>query len=165
VEDTWAGRDLPVLDATVSLLEYSYMVTVSDIADRTGLEQAEVARALDALGPDYVDFRKTETGGDPRFWYVLKATSQARRAIGQWPTPEGVIARLADGLSLAADAETDPDRKSLLTHTAGLLAGPLRQVSVEVAAGIVGTAGAAAWPSGPQAPSSGPQAPSPGRAS
>jgi hypothetical protein len=160
VEDTWAGRDLPVLDATVSLLEYSYMVTVSDIADRTGLEQAEVARALDALGPDYVDFRKTETGGDPRFWYVLKATPQARRAVGQWPTPEGMIARLADGLSLAADAETDPDRQSLLTHTAGLLAGPLHQVSVEVAARIMGTAGGAAWPPGPP----GSQQPTPGRA-
>src|SRR5215468_4783301 len=76
---------MPVLNALVALLEQSYMVTVSDIAERTGLDLAEVAKALDALDPTYVDFRKTETGGDPRFWYVLKVTPEARQAVGQWP--------------------------------------------------------------------------------
>lgn len=143
MEDTWAGRDLPVLDATVGLLEDSYMVTVSDIAERTGLELSEVARALEALDPTYVDFRKTETGGDPRFWYVLKATPEARREVGQWPTPASLIARLAGGLGAAAEQERDPDRKSLLTHTAGLLGETLRDVAVEVAARILTPAGAA----------------------
>jgi len=141
VEDTWAGRDLPVLDATVSMLEDSYMVTVSDIADRTGLQLPEVARSLEALDPTYVDFRKTETGGDPRFWYVLKATPEARREVGQWPTPQSLITRLAEGLSAAAEQEGDPDRKSLLTHTAGLLGDSLRDVAIRVAAAIVGPAG------------------------
>lgn len=141
MEDTWAGRDLPVLDATVSMLEDSYMVTVSDIAGRTGLQLPEVARALEALDPTYVDFRKTETGGDPRFWYVLKATPEARRQVGQWPTPQSLIARLAEGLSAAAEQERDPDRKSLLTHTAGLLGDSLRDVAIRVAAAIVGPAG------------------------
>ena len=49
--DTWSARDLPVLDATVSLLEASFMVTVSDIAGRTGLGEREVAAALEALDP------------------------------------------------------------------------------------------------------------------
>ncbi len=89
VHDTWAARDLPVLDATVGLLEQSYMVTVTDIATRTGLDVAVVARALEALDPVYVDFRKTTTGGDPRFWYVFKVTPEARRAVGQWPTARG----------------------------------------------------------------------------
>jgi len=74
VHDTWAARDLPVLDATVSLLERSYMVTVTDIAASTGFDEATVATALEALDPVYVDFRKTTTGGDPRFWYVFKVT-------------------------------------------------------------------------------------------
>ena len=51
MHDTWAARDLPVPDATVSLLEESYMVTVSDIAAKTGLDDAAVARALEALDP------------------------------------------------------------------------------------------------------------------
>jgi hypothetical protein len=150
VEDTWAGRDLPVLDATVSLLEYSYMVTVSDIADRTGLGLSDVARALEALNPAYVDFRKTETGGDPRFWYVLKATPQARRQVGQWPTPETLIARLAEGFSAAADREADPDRKSLLTYSARLLGDTLREVSIEVASRLLGPVSTSAQPAGPQ---------------
>jgi hypothetical protein len=86
VQDTWAARDLPVLDATVRLLEHSYMVTVTDIAASTGLDAGEVAKALESLDPVYVDFRKTTTGGDPRFWYVFKVTAEARRAVGQWPT-------------------------------------------------------------------------------
>ena len=92
MHDTWAVRDLPVLDATVSLLEQSYMVTVTDIAARTGFDTAAVAKALETLDPVYVDFRKTTTGGDPRFWYVFKATPEARRAVGQWPTAQALAA-------------------------------------------------------------------------
>jgi hypothetical protein len=158
VEDTWAGRDLPVLAATVSLLEDSYMVTVSDIAGRTGLELPDVARALETLDPTYVDFRKTETGGDPRFWYVLKATPEARREVGQWPTPESLVARLAEGLNVAAERESDPDRKSLLTHTAGLLGETLRDVVIEVVARIIGPVAGAIDPARANAPSSGPEA-------
>jgi hypothetical protein len=148
MEDTWAGRDLPVLDATVGLLEESYMVTVSDIADRTGLELPVVAHALEALDPAYVDFRKTETGGDPRFWYVHKVTPLARREVGQWPSAQSLVARLAAGLEAAAEQESDQDRKSLLGYTAGLLAGPLADAAAAVAATIVGPAPGAGAPAG-----------------
>jgi hypothetical protein len=133
VKDTWASRDLPVLDATITLLEDSYMVTVSDIAERTGLDQAAVARALEALDPEYVDFRKTTTGGDPRFWYVHKATPLARREVGQWPTPDTLIGNLAHGLSEAAERETDPERKGLLTYSARLLGDTLKDIAVDAA--------------------------------
>lgn len=134
MQDTWAARDLPVLEATVRLLEDSYMVTVSDIAARTSLDQTEVARALEALDPAYVDFRKTTTGGDPRFWYVLKATPEARRAVGQWPTPDRLIDRLAAALSAAAERETDPERKGLLLYAARLVGDTLRDIAVGAAA-------------------------------
>jgi predicted transcriptional regulator len=137
VKDTWASRDLPVLDATITLLEDSYMVTVSDIAERTGLDQAEVARALETLDPDYVDFRKTTTGGDPRFWYVHKATALARRETGQWPTPDTLIGSLAHALSEAAERETDPERKGLLTYSARLLGDTLRDIAVDTAAKLL----------------------------
>src|SRR5215469_11475289 len=113
VHDTWASRDLPVLDATVTLLEQSYMVTVTDIAAQTGLEPSVVATALEALDPVYVDFRKTTTGGDPRFWYVYKATPEARRVVGQWPTAEALAARLTEELAAAAADEPDAERKAL----------------------------------------------------
>lgn len=137
MDDTWAARELPVLDATVSLLEESYMVTVSDIAARTGLDAAVVSRALEALDPDYLDFRKTTTGGDPTFWYVLKVTPLARRAVGQWPTADSFITRLAGELSSAASAEDDIERKSLLAYTARLVGDTLRDVAVRAAAQVL----------------------------
>ena len=127
-----------MLEATVRLLEESYMVTVSDIAAQTRLRVTDVARALEALDPAYVDFRKTTTGGDATFWYVLKVTPQARRAVGQWPTPDSLIGQIARELSAAAATETDPDRKGLLAYAARLVGDTLRDVAVRAAAQVLG---------------------------
>jgi hypothetical protein len=140
VHDTWAVRDLPVLDATVGLLEQSYMVTVTDIAARTGLDPAQVARSLEALDPVYVDFRKTTTGGDPRFWYVFKVTPEARRAVGQWPTAESLISALADQLYAASHLETGDERQSLLAYAARLIGDTLRDLAVDAAAQVLAPA-------------------------
>jgi hypothetical protein len=137
VQDTWTSRDLPVLDTTVALLEQSFMVTVTDIAASTGLEPATVAAALEALDPVYVDFRKTTTGGDPRFWYVYKATSAARRVVGQWPTAESLAGRLADELAAAAADEQDAERKGLLTYAARLIGDTLRDATVRAAGHVL----------------------------
>jgi hypothetical protein len=138
VEDTWGKRDVPVLKAAVALLEQSYMVTVSDIAEQTGLELAEVARSLDAMDPTYVDFRKTETGGDPRFWYVLKVTPAARQQVGQWPTPESLVDRLAAAFGEAADGETDPSQQDRLRMASRLLGDSVRSTAIEIVAGVIG---------------------------
>lgn len=144
VEDTWGARDVPVLNAAVALLEQSYMVTVSDIAERTGLELAGVARSLEAMDPTYVDFRKTETGGDPRFWYVYKVTPAARQKVGQWPTAESLVDRLATAFSEAADRETDPDQQERLRMAARLVGDTVRPAAIEVAASVVGDPAAGA---------------------
>jgi hypothetical protein len=140
VHDTWAARDLPVLNATVALLEHSYMVTVTDIATTTGLGVPAVAKALEALDPVYVDFRKTTTGGDPRFWYVFKVTPEARRAVGQWPTAEALAGRLAEELAAAAQDEPDPQRHGLLTYAARLVGDTLRDATVRAAAHVLSPA-------------------------
>lgn len=129
-----------MLDATVSLLEESYMVTVSDIATRTGLEAATVARALEALDPVFLDFRKTTTGGDPTFWYVLKVTPQARSAVGQWPTPDSFVTKLAAELSAAAGQEDDAERKGLLSYAARLIGDTLREAVVRAAGQVLAPA-------------------------
>jgi hypothetical protein len=153
VQDTWVSRELPVLDATVSLLEESYMVTVSDIAARTGFETTTVARALEALDPDFVDFRKTTTGGDPTFWYVLKVTPQARSAVGQWPTPDSFVTKLSAELSAAASQESDAERKSLLSYAARLIGDTLREAAVRAAGQVLAPA------MGPALPASTPSTP------
>lgn len=174
MDDTWATRELPVLDATVSLLNESYMVTVSDIAARTGLDADAVARSLEALDPDYLDFRKTTTGGDPTFWYVLKVTPQARRAVGQWPTPDSFVTRLAAELSAAAGQEDDAERKGLLSYAARLIGDTLRDVAVRAAGQVLAPATQAtaapspappAAPAAPAPPSPVPAADPPGEAS
>ncbi len=140
MEDTWAARELPVLAATVHLLEESYMVTVTDIATRTGLDEQAVARALETLDPVFVDFRKTTTGGDPTFWYVLKATPAARQAVGQWPTAETLITALAAELTAAAAHEQDAERKGLLAYAARLIGDTLRDASVRAAEAVLAPA-------------------------
>ncbi|MBO0832690.1 MAG: hypothetical protein J2P28_16525 [Actinobacteria bacterium] len=140
MHDTWTNRDLPVLDATVALLEQSFMVTVTDIADRTGMEPATVATALEALDPVYVDFRKTETGGDPRFWYVYKATPEARRAVGQWPSAEALATRLAEELAAEAAHEADSERLGLLIYAARLVGETLRDATVRAARRVLAPA-------------------------
>ncbi|MGD0376236.1 MAG: hypothetical protein ABSB01_16820 [Streptosporangiaceae bacterium] len=138
MEDTWGARDVPVLNAAVALLEQSYMVTVSDIAERTGFELAAVARSLEAMDPTYVDFRKTTTGGDPRYWYVHKVTPAARQEVGQWPTPESLIDRLATAFGAAADRETDPSQQDRLRMTSRLLGDSVRAAAIEIVAGVIG---------------------------
>jgi hypothetical protein len=140
VHDTWAARDLPVLNATVALLEDSYLVTVADIATRTGLHEPDVARALEALDPGYVDFRKTTTGGDPKFWYVLKVTPDARRVVGQWPTAQTLVDQLAAEVSTQARAEEDGERQGLLVYAARLIGDTLRDPMVRAAAKVLGPA-------------------------
>jgi hypothetical protein len=161
LEYTWGPREMPVLDAVVTLMEQSYMVTVSDIADRTGLELAEVARSLDALDPTYVDFRKTETGGDPRFWYVLKVTPEARRAVGQWPTAESLIDQLAKAFRDAADSEDDPERHYQLRQAAGLLESGIRDIAIQLATTITGSSAARPSATGPSAAGPAPAGPPP----
>jgi hypothetical protein len=140
VHDTWAARDLPVLDATIDLLEQSFMVTVTDIAARTSLSPSVVAAALEALDPVYVDFRKTTTGGDPRYWYVFKVTTEARRAVGQWPTAESLASRLAEELAAAAKDEPDAQRRGLLTYAARLVGETLRDATVRAAGQVLAPA-------------------------
>jgi hypothetical protein len=89
-----------------------------------------------------VDFRKTETGGDPTFWYVNKVTPEARRAVGQWPTPEALVDRLVQAFSNAADHEEDAERHYQLRQAAGLLGETLRDVAVQVAATVTGPSAA-----------------------
>jgi hypothetical protein len=140
VHDSWAVRDLPVLDATIGLFENSHMVTVTDIAAKTGFDPSVVAQALAALDPVYVDFRKTTTGGDPRFWYVFKVTPEARRVVGQWPTAEALASRLAEELSAAAGREDDPQRQSLLAYAARLIGDTLRDATVRAAGAVLAPA-------------------------
>jgi hypothetical protein len=135
VEDTWTSRDLPVLDATVALLENRPLVDVTDIAARAGLTVAETSGALQAMEGVYVELAMSM--GGPQSWSVQGVTPAARRAVGQWPSAESLITRLVEGLNAAADQEANPERKSRLRQAASLLGGAARDIATDIAARFI----------------------------
>jgi predicted ArsR family transcriptional regulator len=139
MEDTWFSRDLPVLDATVRLLdEGNFLARVVDIAEATGLDVRAVDRALDALEGRYVvKYNKQATGGHPDTWYVTKVTAAARQTVGQWPTAASVTARLAEAFGSAAESEPDPEKRSRLRQVAGFLQSTGRDVATEVVSKVI----------------------------
>ena len=136
MEDTWVSRDLPVLDATVALLENSPLVDVADIAGRAGFTVAETGRALQAMEGLYVNLAMSM--GGPESWSVQGVTPAARQAVGQWPSAENLITRLVEGLNVAAEHEADPQRKSRLRQAAALLGGTVRDIATDIAAQVIG---------------------------
>jgi hypothetical protein len=88
VQSTWETREVPVLRAVVKLLDQpsSFQATVSQISKETGIDKADVDRAIEALEGEYIaNYERFLTGGDPSTWAVRGITSKARRAVGQWP--------------------------------------------------------------------------------
>jgi hypothetical protein len=70
--------------------------------------------------------------------------------VGQWPTAESLIDRLARAFSAEAEGEEDIERQYQLRQAAGLLAETVHDVAVRVAATITGPSGNSA-PAGPSA--------------
>jgi len=136
VESTWASRDMPVLDATVRLLETSYFPSAQDIAAEAGMDAETTARALEALDGTFLDLSRTL--GSPENWHVNTVYAEARRAVGQWPTAESLAAQLIEAFSKAADQEPDPEQKSRLRSIAGWLGGAGSQIAINVLSTVVG---------------------------
>lgn len=138
MEDTWASRDLPVLNAVVGQLDElpgnGGYPDAADIASSTGLDVLDVAAALNALDGDYVTLVRPLTASD---WHVTKVTPAARRAVGQWPTGESLIMQLASGISQAADQEPDPERKRRLLMVGRELGGAAKAIAINVASQIL----------------------------
>jgi hypothetical protein len=137
MEDTWANRDLPVLDAIVRQLDElsrlggGRVLQAADVAARTGLDVGDVAAALSALKGEYVTL-VTGAGGASQ-WMITAVSADARRAVGQWPTGGSLVDRLAAGIDRAAENESDPEQKRRLLAVARGLGGAARAIAVNVA--------------------------------
>jgi hypothetical protein len=133
MESTWEPRDLPVLDIVVRYFDehpQGVMLRCEEIADLAGRDPAEVHQALKALEPTYV--RLGPGLGSPS---VRGVTDQARRVVGQWPSPEVWVDRLVQALREAAEREPDPERRGRLRAMAEGLGGFARDVAVGVLSG------------------------------
>lgn len=98
---------------------------------------------LQSLGPDRlfatvdeaVDTVAAQAEG--RAGHRRTAMAAAQRAAGQWPGPENLIARLADGFTAAARHETDPKQRKRLRRVGRTLSGAGHDLAVEVAADAI----------------------------
>jgi hypothetical protein len=139
MEETWTSRDLPVLDAIAQLLDESPGgIFGSRVVERTGMDPADVERAVFALSPDYVILGRqlTEEGGIGT-QYLDGVTAEARRVVGQWPTGESLVDQLAAGIEQAAEKVDDPEQKRRLLAVARELGGAAKAISINVASEIL----------------------------
>jgi hypothetical protein len=138
MDDTWASRELPVLDAVVSqvdeLLPKGKFPEAIDIAAATGMEIPDVITALNALDGEHIALHR---GLEPSRWHITSVTPEARRAVGQWPTGESLIERLAAGIDQAAEHEKDPEQKRRLMAVARELGGAAKTIAINVASEIL----------------------------
>ena len=145
MEDTWTTRELPVLQAIVAAFEDPDQLglRIWDVIKLCGLPERDVQLALRALweaSPPFIEAaRPPEEMTYPI--HIFGVTERARRAVGQWPTPENLVARLVEGFNAAADQEPDPVRKKRLREAAGVLGETARGVATEVIAKVIVHAG------------------------
>jgi hypothetical protein len=137
MRDTWFDRDMPVLTAVVEHFEREVMpdpLTVAGLAEMMQWPVETVAAAVIAMDREFLVLRKMLTGGDPGPWVIEKINGDARRAVGQWPSPEGLAARLTAVLEQVAERTPDPQDKSKLRQAGTALGGVGLKVLTEVAA-------------------------------
>lgn len=129
---TWP-RDQRVLIAAADRLEESpgLMFMDGELTEATGLDAAEVTRAVAALGSGgYLDVRDQSGLGSPSF-SVHELTERGRRASGLWPSDDSVDG-LVEALRQAEAATDDPEEKSLIRRAAGAIGSVSRDVMVDV---------------------------------
>jgi hypothetical protein len=113
-----------------------------EVVELSGLPQEEVQAALRVLAnasPPYI----TGTGASGLTYPLIisDVTERARRAVGQWPTPESLVNQVVDGLNEAATHESEPGKKRALREAASVLGDTAKDVATEIAAKIIVHAG------------------------
>jgi hypothetical protein len=114
IPSTWETRELPVLSFLVEHFDDSeaYRRNAEQIAEAAELSVDEVQRALRSLyeaSPPYIDGITVAGPSYPIF--VTSVSERARRAVGQWPTPETLAERIVAALHEAAGVLTPRRRR------------------------------------------------------
>jgi hypothetical protein len=135
----WENRDLPVLRAIVDEFEdgEADCVTVEEIMARTGFDRPTVGRSIQALEGGQPTFVETDWGFGDYNVTVNRVTERARRAVGDWPTPEDLADRFIAAYQRAAySAETDEQRNAM-RRVASIVGETGRGLLVEVMARVL----------------------------
>lgn len=143
MESTWEPRDLPVLASVVEWLEDNSpgsTPSMADLAGVTGFDAMTVWKACRAMAGIYLDLREYAAAGNPEPHRVVAIAPEARRLVGQWPSPVDYLDRLLLALEERASDMEDPDERSKMRRAAEALRGMTRDVAVGVATAALGGA-------------------------
>lgn len=136
-DDTWATVALPIL-RWIAQAEGPQPITVGQLADDLELDAMIIANELDRLvdgGYLFGQVVKTQTGGDPRPWFLARRQlgPSGARAVGLWPSGDaGEV--LLNVLRALEESTPDPEQKTRLRGAVEALGGMARDLLVDVAA-------------------------------
>ncbi len=132
---------MPVLNAIVQEIDDSMgmaLPNLAALAESLDMDKKDVGRAAMALDEaGLIELHKSATGGDPGPWFVTGVSPEARRLVGQWPTPQSLADAMLRALEAAAANEPDPVKRTKLKQAAGTISSVARDVLVDVAAKVV----------------------------
>lgn len=142
IRPTWATRELPILRVALREIDSGKpYVDLELVRTETGLPVPQLdagLKALDDAGYIEVSYLSGWTD-DHASGHIDGVSERTRRELGSWPSAPGLVDDLTAALEAAADAETDPDRRSRLRAVADGLAGFARDLAVQVIAQQVGS--------------------------
>lgn len=134
--DQWTSRDLPVLVEIARNRKMDGRLLQPHIETTVGIHEDDVVDAIDALEDGgYLEATWFHSLGGSTLSGV-KLRERGRRAVGIWPSGEGVEA-LVDALRQAEETTTDPEEKSILRRAGGAVAMVSRDVMVDVMGAVV----------------------------
>jgi hypothetical protein len=113
LDDTWEGRDLPVLREAVrgADAEPNVGIRFEAISAATGLSVDDVYRAARAL--EDAGFVTVHGVIPPHASRINHVSAEARQITGAWPTPEHALDRMVAALeAIAGNTEADEDTRS-----------------------------------------------------
>lgn len=139
VEDTWASRELPILEASLRRLDAGQgFAQLRDIADELTFADDEIRAGVRALCDAQPPYLSVQWAGGRAIGHVDAVFERARRELGSWPSADAMVTQLVAALTSAAEAETEPERKGRLRAAAEVIGGMARDIAVAVFAKRLG---------------------------
>lgn len=135
----WETEHGPTLAAVVHELDASeHPVTLRDVMARTGLDASTVFRAMRALEHD--DLVEWNPSSPPESSRTTRASGDARRIVGTWPSAENMADRLLAELLRLSETADDVATKGLAKRSAEALGGFSRDTLIALIGAAAGVA-------------------------
>jgi hypothetical protein len=121
-DETWTWRELPFLREALPRVDAGEQPGLTEIAEAIGITQQEArAAATELEHSSYISMRwmpHGAGGGPPPHGQVVGVHERARRALGSWPSAEGIVDQLVAALLAAADQAESPEEADELRDAA-----------------------------------------------